>query len=1199
MAIKTLFGKDKDIYRGIEKVVTFGNASEDHLHNEISEYVVTDRLRYNFEKILDALSSGMTHGTREVGIWVSGFYGSGKSSFAKYLGFALDKNITVKGQSFTERLANRINIGDPKSVRITQLFKSIIATHDPAIVLLDCATEQIKGGTLPPILELLIAKVNQMAGYSTDSKLSHLEMMLDKDGNRDLFIKKVKEEYNSDWNFIKNNDQLKANAIASKIASELYPNLWENARSFKVTRIDDSRTDKQKVTDLIETIKTITGRENVLFIVDEVGQYIAAKDGLILSLQGTLENLKDIGKGKTWFLGTAQQTLTEDNPNARLNSDKLYKLNARFPISADIEASDIKEICTQRLLGKSSDAGKSLKALYKKHGERLKHFSNLEHCEKTMYVKDSLDEKLFIDLYPFLPQHFEIIISLLGRLAKITGGVGLRSAIKVIQDVLTDNLASENTPLAEQKVGTLATTYHIYDVLKADIQKSYSHIVSAVTKIVNLTGDTSDESKVAKSIGVLQLLDDFHLSAKNVAALMNPSVSDEGNQEKVLKIIEDLKVMPGCTLNEIEGQLRFMTEAITKIEVEKEKMQVSANDIRKVYDGLLRDIFSPVPSARIENTKTVKTGINFNQDMRIHKILESNEEIQTDIIIASNTTYDYKKEEISRASTEASNKSRLYQIGKLEKNIDNDIIEIVKCEGIYNTRNRYDNKEINDYLNSQDQRAKELKSKILRILIQSLEKGEYIYKGVTKPTKSYGEKLRDASNKKIKEVAEIVFDKYAYASISVPSGDAERLLKYPEIKNLPTPLNHYDIIKPDGRIDLSHPSTQAIKEYIQREEHTEGRALLDHFSNAPFGWSKDTTRYLVAIMFMASEIKLRIAGEDIKVKGPSSIDALKNVNGFKGIGISLHDEDDKPSMDQLGLSVKRLAELTGETVAPLQDIVAEVVRKYFPSFQTEYAGVKTELENLKLPGVEKAIGVQDGIKAILQGEGSEAARRLGKKESSLFNDLLWIKKVHKFLSSGMKLTFKKAQTLKSDIESLPDSGLPLELKKDCSSFFESIEDIMQDENFVDRLADLNDAISNIENESADYCQKLLTTENQSIDQRIKEIKNGADWNRLEGAQKKELDYRLQGLLLSDKQGIGGIKEILNSNYGINNNLSSVGEQIVEYIKSSGDTPSKNKKVSLSKHSKIVQSEAELDAIIKEMESIRPDLKDNNTVQIDW
>jgi len=175
--IKEIFGSDKDIYRSIEKVVTFGNASEINLKNEVSEYVVTEKLKENFDKILDALNDGMGSGSSEIGIWVSGFYGSGKSSFAKYLAYGLQKDFTVDGQLFLDRLSNRINSGPT-----TQVFKKIVSQYNPAVVLLDCATEQIKGGALPPILELLIAKVNQIAGYSTDSQLANLEQMLQKDG---------------------------------------------------------------------------------------------------------------------------------------------------------------------------------------------------------------------------------------------------------------------------------------------------------------------------------------------------------------------------------------------------------------------------------------------------------------------------------------------------------------------------------------------------------------------------------------------------------------------------------------------------------------------------------------------------------------------------------------------------------------------------------------------------------------------------------------------------------------------------------------------------------------------------------------------------------------------------------------------------------------------------------------------------------
>src|SRR5690606_22869311 len=131
--------------------------------------------------------------------------------------------------------------------------------------------------------------------------------------------------------------------------------------------------------------------ENIIFVIDEVGQYISAKESLILSLQGTLENLKDIGAGKAWLLATAQQTLTEDNPSSRLNSDKLYKLKDRFPIKAEIEASDIKEICTQRILGKSSAFSDKLKELYKTNGDKLRLYTKLEKCERTMYSKDELN----------------------------------------------------------------------------------------------------------------------------------------------------------------------------------------------------------------------------------------------------------------------------------------------------------------------------------------------------------------------------------------------------------------------------------------------------------------------------------------------------------------------------------------------------------------------------------------------------------------------------------------------------------------------------------------------------------------------------------------------------------------------------------------------------------------------------------------
>ena len=107
---------------------------------------------------------------------------------------------------------------------------------------------------------------------------------------------------------------------------------------------------------MIDIARQASGKEHIIFVVDEVGQYVASRQSLILNLDGLAKNLKGLGGGKVWIMGTAQQTLAADDPRAALNSPELYKLSARFPIQIDLEASDIREICYERLLGNEHDA---------------------------------------------------------------------------------------------------------------------------------------------------------------------------------------------------------------------------------------------------------------------------------------------------------------------------------------------------------------------------------------------------------------------------------------------------------------------------------------------------------------------------------------------------------------------------------------------------------------------------------------------------------------------------------------------------------------------------------------------------------------------------------------------------------------------------------------------------------------------------
>src|SRR5580693_1980491 len=119
MTIRSLFDPSRQIDRRIEKVIQFDNVDPELLKREIGEYVVTESMTRSFDKLLDEIDEGMKEGSNEVGVWVSGFYGSGKSSFTKYLGLAFDQHVQIDGQPFLRHLQDRLHKSTTKALLAT------------------------------------------------------------------------------------------------------------------------------------------------------------------------------------------------------------------------------------------------------------------------------------------------------------------------------------------------------------------------------------------------------------------------------------------------------------------------------------------------------------------------------------------------------------------------------------------------------------------------------------------------------------------------------------------------------------------------------------------------------------------------------------------------------------------------------------------------------------------------------------------------------------------------------------------------------------------------------------------------------------------------------------------------------------------------------------------------------------------------
>lgn len=378
-------------------------------------------------------------GQNEGGVWVSGFYGSGKSSFTKYLGLALRDDVFLDGAPFLKHLQDRLH--KPQ----TRALLSTVAQRFPAaVVLLGLASEMVAGVNMMDVSTVLYYKVLQWAGYSRNLKDAAFERKPKKDGRFEEFQDVVAEELGVPWKDVQN-DPLVVDTVLPEIAHRMYPALFRTPNAFTTETGDFIQFENERVKEMIDIVREVTGKQYVVFIVDEVGQYVGARQNLILHLDGLAKNLKNISDGKVWITGMAQQTLTEDDPRAALNSPELYKLKDRFPIQIDLESRDIREICYRRLLGKSPQGEKILGDLFERHGQALRHRTRLHDAK---YYDADFDKQTFANLYPFLPAHLAAEGVAAGEAAlKVTSpGQGVRETARVTSRTARRTLADPAAP---------------------------------------------------------------------------------------------------------------------------------------------------------------------------------------------------------------------------------------------------------------------------------------------------------------------------------------------------------------------------------------------------------------------------------------------------------------------------------------------------------------------------------------------------------------------------------------------------------------------------------------------------------------------------------------------------------------------------------------------------------------------------------
>ena len=397
-------------------------------------------------------------------------------------------------------------------------------------------------------------------------------------------------------------------------------------------------------------------------------------------------------------------------------------------------------------------------------------------------------------------------------------------------------------------------------------------------------------------------------------------------------------------------------------------------------------------------------------------------------------------------------------------------------------------------------------------------------------------------------------------------------------------------------------AVEAIRDYIDRSGSVDGKRLSDHFGDAPFGWSPDTLRYVVAAMLLAGEIKLKAAGREVTVNGQQAIDALKTNNSFKSVGVSLRGGD-RPSNEMLARAAARLTELIGDTVVPLEDDISRKTTRLFPQLQHQYAPLAEKLRSLQLPGDDRLRSLNQEIADVLLTDASDAPRRLGAEESELFDSLKWAAELKLKLEQGMEQTLRDLRQHCNIIANLPDVDLLAQLKDELAEALNLIQERLQQADFYRCAADFNTSLTTIRARIRDTVISMQELIKQRIKDAEVDLRRVPEWIKLTQQEQSEVLGDLERLTVQIEPNLAGLTTIHNKDYELQSKVQELKRRIeklgrqrikeeMEHQQAKEDEVQEPKQPiarSLSARTQITTLE-DLDALIQQLQHLRGELK---------
>lgn len=514
----------KSINREIKPVVKPGQVDDATVKLELQEYVVTQELQKHFAAFFSNYRRGIGADTDRIGVWISGFFGSGKSHFLKMLSYLIsDKE--VAGKPALEYFIEDDKITDPKVLADIRAAESVSTD----VILFDIASKSrtSSAAARDVITMVFLRAFNEKLGYSYQyPRMADLERKLDSEGKLQNFRGRVEELEGSSWDDAVAGIDLAQDSFVQALVEQGVMS-EESARSWCDRVGEEYSISTEDFAKLVRKhIESKGNDHHVVFCVDEVGQYIGDDSNMMLDLQTLEHDLAVQCHGKAWILVTAQEAIDKIQV---VNNVDFSKIQGRFDTRLSLSSSDVAEVVKKRILKKNAEAQAELETFYPRKSDALDTLLKFSGDMPEMKLYENAAD--FAEVYPFVPYQFNLLGKVLDAV-RLFSSPGKNSSYGE-RSMLSMYLSTAKS-LQDQEEGILVPFNAFYQGLSALVDHETAIAITNAQRNNSLNPDHAEtcfEVEVLKVLFMIKNVREFDKpTVQNIATLMASRMNEDRYQ---------------------------------------------------------------------------------------------------------------------------------------------------------------------------------------------------------------------------------------------------------------------------------------------------------------------------------------------------------------------------------------------------------------------------------------------------------------------------------------------------------------------------------------------------------------------------------------------------------------------------------------------------------------------------------------------